>query len=83
MDQLDRISQIIEEYDSQGFHRTGTDTDHESANWLAQKVHNLGLETVHEKFDLNRVIPISCNLTIDNRVIEGLPMFDCIPTDSV
>ena len=82
MDQLDRISQIIEEYDSQGFHRTGTDTDHESANWLAQKVHNLGLETVHEKFDLNRVIPISCNLTIDNRVIEGLPMFDCIPTDS-
>ena len=82
MDQLDRISQIIEEYDSQGFHRTGTDTDHESANWLAQKVHNLGLETVHEKFDLNRVIPISCNLTIDNRVIEGLPMFDCVPTDS-
>jgi hypothetical protein len=49
---------------------------------LAKKVHNLGLETVHEKFDLNRVIPISCNLTIDNRVIEGLPMFDCIPTDS-
>ena len=82
MEQLDRISQIIEEYDSQGFHRTGTDTDHESANWLAQKVHNLGLETVHEKFDLNRVIPISCNLTIDNRVIEGLPMFDCVPTDS-
>ena len=82
MEQLDRISQIIEEYDSQGFHRTGTDTDRESANWLAKKVHNLGLETVHEKFDLNRVIPISCNLTIDNRVIEGLPMFDCIPTDS-
>ncbi len=80
MTQLKRIAKTIEEYDSQGFHRTGTKIDHESANWLARKVHEIGLETIHEKFAVRRVVPKYCYLKVKDRQIQGLPMFDCLYT---
>ena len=57
MDQRERISRIIKEYDSQGWHRTGTKTDHESAGWLADKVQELGLDVEAERFKLAGSIP--------------------------
>jgi len=37
-DRLDRVSRIIEAYDGQGIHRTGTDIDNVSAMWLVEQV---------------------------------------------
>ena len=76
MDQKQRIARIIREYDGQGWHRTGTQTDHESARWLAAQVGDLGLEVELEGFELSRIDPdVSC-LEVAGQQIVGLPMFD-------
>ncbi|MBS96006.1 MAG: hypothetical protein FI695_07190 [SAR202 cluster bacterium] len=79
--QSQRISTIIQEYDSQGYHRTGTVTDHLSANWLIDKIRSIGLSAMKESFSLNRVNPITSHIKINDSIIEGLPMFDCLYTD--
>ncbi|MBA66323.1 MAG: hypothetical protein CL756_00170 [Chloroflexi bacterium] len=79
--QSQRISTIIQEYDSQGYHRTGTVTDHLSANWLIDKIRSIGLSAMKEAFSLNRVNPITSHIKINDSIIEGLPMFDCLYTD--
>ena len=76
MSQMERIAQTIREYDAQGWHRTGTVTDHESAEWLIDKVRDLGLNAKAEGFTLSRIDPESCYLEVDGRRIIGLPMFD-------
>ena len=79
--QSHRISSIIQEYDSQGYHRTGTITDHLSADWLIDRISSIGLSATKEVFHLNRVNPITSNIKINDSIIEGLPMFDCLYTD--
>ena len=76
LDQKRRIARIVREYDAQGWHRTGTETDHESARWLADKGRELGLDAVLEPFSLSRIDPELCYLEVDGRRIEGLPMYD-------
>ena len=76
MNQNQRISKIIQEFDAQGWHRTGTETDHQSARWLAEKGSALDLELELERFEFNRVVPKECYLEVDGRRIQGLPFFD-------
>ena len=76
MDRLERIDRIIQEYDSQGWHRTGTLSDHESADWLLGKVLEEGLLAEKERFELPMVVPGDCYLQVGDRVIPGLPMYD-------
>ncbi len=76
MDQKERIAQAIREFDSQGWHRTGTSVDHQSAHWLAGKVREIGPEPNLEPFGLSRVDPQDCYLEVDGSRIPGLPMFD-------
>jgi hypothetical protein len=75
------IAEIIEEYDSQGFHRTGTVVDRVSALWLVGRIQQLGLEAVLEKFPLSRVDPVQAYIQIGERRVEGVPMFDGTFTD--
>ncbi len=72
----DRIARIISEYDVQGWHRTGTDVDLESAHWLAELVRESGAEPSLEMFTLDRVIPEPSYIEAGDRRIEGLPLFD-------
>jgi hypothetical protein len=78
---VDRTSRIIKDYDSQGCHRTRTNTDHLSAGWLIDKINGIGISADKESSPLNHVNPISSYLKINNSVIKGLPMFDCLYTD--
>jgi hypothetical protein len=71
-----RIGAIIRAYENQGFHRTGTEVDRISGEWLANEVRRIGLEPAHEEFLLNRVDPVGASLVVDERTIEGLPLFD-------
>jgi hypothetical protein len=77
-----RIGAVIHAYEEQGFHRTGTDVDRMSGNWLANEVRQIGLEPTLEKFSLNRVDPVGASLVVDGREIEGLPLFDGAFTNS-
>jgi hypothetical protein len=71
-----RIGSVIHAYEEQGFHRTGTDVDRMSGDWLANEVRQIGLEPTLEEFSLSRVDPVGASLVVNDRRIEGLPFFD-------
>jgi len=73
-----RVAGVIHASDTQGNHRTGTDVDNASAEWLANRVRQLGANANPslEPFTLNRVDPQSCYLRIGGRRIDGVPAFD-------
>ena len=77
-----RIGTVIRAYEEQGFHRTGTTADEVSGDWLANEVRQIGLEPVREKFSLSRVDPVGASLVVNDRSIEGLPLFDGTFTSS-
>src|SRR6266403_2442787 len=59
-----RLGAVVEAYDSQGSHRSGTDVDHRSAEWLIDCARRLGVEAALEPFALNRIDPQSCFLRV-------------------
>jgi hypothetical protein len=71
-----RIGTVIRTYEAQGFHRTGTDVDRVSGDWLADEVRQIGAEPTLEEFPLSRVDPVAASLVLNDRKIEGLPFFD-------
>lgn len=77
-----RIGRVIQEYDLQGWHRTGTAVDADSARWLADWVRSNGLEPVLEPFTLDRIDPVQTYLEVDGQRIEGLPFFESSFTDA-
>lgn len=76
MDQRERIGKIIQEYDAQGWHRTGTETDRVSARWLGQQVLDRGLEPALEPVSLSRIVPRLCYIEVGDSHVNGLPLFD-------
>ena len=54
-DQQQRISDIIREYSEQGIHRTATDVDSFSAQWLANRIMQIGARASFRPFSLNQV----------------------------
>ena len=76
VEQIQRISKMIQEFDAQGWHRTGTIADQESAKWLVDMGQHLGVDLTLERFHLNRVAPRECYLEVGERIIQGLPIFD-------
>lgn len=77
-----RIEQIFKDYDEQGFHRTGTETDTRNAHWLVETIKRMGQTPRLVSFPFSRIDPIKTTLRVGNREIEGIPYFDCEFTDS-
>jgi hypothetical protein len=71
-----RIGIVVRTYEAQGFHRTGAAVDQLSGDWLADEVRRIGLEPAREEFPLSRVDPVRASLVVNDREIEGLPLFD-------
>ena len=76
-----RVSGIIETYDRQGFHRTGTAVDQQSAEWLIAEVRRAGLAPVREPYSCSRIDPNTGLFLADGRRVVGLPLFDGAFTD--
>ena len=72
----DRLAKVIQAYDAQGNHRTGTAVDNASGEWLAGQVREYGVSASLEPFALSRVDPLSCHLEARGRRIDGVPLFD-------
>ena len=70
MDRSQRIERIIREYDAQGWHRTGTAVDHESAQWLADLVSETGVDVSLEPFELSRIDPGECYLEVGGVTVQ-------------
>ena len=80
--QKHRISKIIQTYDNQGIHRTGTEGDINNAQWLADEIKSLGLQPIMDGFNINRLDTIEASLKIEERKINDIPMFDSIINDN-
>src|SRR6267378_1608259 len=76
-----RVATVIQAYDAQGNHRTGTGVDKMSGEWLAGEVRRLGVSPSLEPFTFSRVDPQLCYLRIGGRRIDGVPLFDSGFTD--
>lgn len=76
----ERITRYISEYSAQGIHRTGTETDQDSATWMADIIAELGCEPSFNEFTFPRVIIETAELQFDGQVIQGVPLFDCTYT---
>jgi hypothetical protein len=77
-----RIARVIRDYEQQGIHRTATAVDRESGDWLASQVRDAGLTASRETFNISRIDPLTASLTIENRRIDGVPLFDGGFTDA-
>src|SRR5215471_21648766 len=77
-----RVASLLEAFDAQGNHRTGTAVDNASAEWLADQVRQLGIEPSLEPFTLSRVDPQLAYARIATRRIDGVPMFDAAFTSA-
>lgn len=71
-----RIARIIQEYDAQGLHRTGTDVDDASGAWLQDQARAAGAMAALERFRLGRVELHACTIGVGGKTVEGLPLFD-------
>src|SRR5262249_60672968 len=71
----ERVASLLQAYDAQGNHRTGTEVDNTSARWLADQVQRLGIEPSLEPFALNRVDPQSAYVRIGDHRLHGVPRF--------
>ena len=71
-----RIAATLQAYDAQGNHRTGTEVDAASAEWLAEQARALGVKPSLESFRLSRVVPRSCYVRVGDRRADGVPVFD-------
>src|SRR5262249_35811880 len=70
------VASLLEAFDGQGNHRTGTAVDNASAEWLADQIRQLGVEPSLEPFPLSRIDPQLAYARIANRRLDGVPMFD-------
>jgi len=75
-----RIARVIQEFDAQGWHRTGTTIDAESAVWLVAELRASGLDAHTEGYSFERFVPGDAWIEVDGARIGGLPMFDAPPT---
>jgi|TARA_B110000467_G_scaffold161259_1_gene181999 hypothetical protein len=75
------IAEIIREYAEQGIHRTGTDVDNQSADWLMQKIEMLDVAATDTAFEFQRLQPITTQLSIADAIVLGEPLYDCQYTD--
>ena len=71
-----RIARVIEEYDLQGWHRSGTEVDGASARWLADRVAGCGLEPTLERVPFDRLDPGLASVETGGRRAAGVPLFD-------
>ena len=71
-----RVATVLQAFDAQGNHRTGTAADKASAEWLADQVRQLGIVASLEPFAIRRIDPQLAYVRIGNRRIDGVPLFD-------
>lgn len=73
-----RIARALEQYDAQGWHRTGTPVDAASAAWFVETVREIGAAAALEEFAIDRVDPLVATVETQGRRIVGLPIFDAL-----
>jgi hypothetical protein len=78
----DRAHAALDAYDAQGVHRTATDVDRASGDWLRGEAERAGGVARLEGFPVDRLDVREAFVEIEGRRITGLPFFDGGFTDA-
>lgn len=78
----ERIVQDITAWDAIEDHRTGTQGDGRTAEWLAEAIRGAGLEPDIVRFPFERKVLHECRITVGGQSADGVPLFDGAFTDS-
>lgn len=73
---LDRIEADIRAWDAITDHRTGTDGDHRTAQWLADVIRAAGAEPHLDSFAFRRRVLHECAVSSGGERAAGVPLFD-------
>ena len=73
---MDRVARAAAEYSAQGWHRTGTGVDDNSARWLIEQLASVGVEGELEPVPIQRLDTEACHVEADGIRVPGLPLFD-------
>jgi len=73
---LQRIADVIAEYDAQGEHRSGTVVDEASARWAVRELAGAGLSGRLERFDFERFVQRRADVICGGERRHGLAAFD-------
>ena len=77
-----QIESDIRGWDALPEHRTGTDGDDATAQWLAGLLRDAGAEPHIDAFPFARRVLTDCSIEIDGRSVPGVPLFDGGTTDA-
>jgi hypothetical protein len=76
-----RLAMLVQEYDRQGTHRTGTRGDLLSAQWLSTQMQAWRVSAQLEPFAFPRVEVANAYLQERTRRLDGVPLYDATFTD--
>jgi hypothetical protein len=77
-----RLSKDIQSWDAIGDHRTGTEGDGLTAEWISSELRQIGLEPVSDWFDFQRRVLHECYVACGDERADGVPLFDGGFTDA-
>jgi hypothetical protein len=75
-DRRERLAQTIRTYQLYGAHRTATDVDNDSGQWLAGEASRLGADVTTHSFSLERIVLDASYVEAGGVRREALPFFD-------
>lgn len=75
-DLSEAITTDIRGWDAIDDHRTGTDGDRQTAQWLADSIRAAGLEPYQDAFALRRWVLRDCAVAVNGDAVAGVPLFD-------
>jgi hypothetical protein len=75
-EQRERIADVFRTYQLQGGHRTATDTDNDSGEWLAGEASRAGADVTPQQFEIDRVDLRGSFVESGGTRREALPFFD-------
>ena len=78
-----RLSLLLQEFDRQGTHRTGSRGDLVSGQWLTTELQRWRVSATLEPFTFPRTDITNAYLQLRERRIDGLPLFDAPFTDDL
>lgn len=71
-----QLEQDIRGWDSIVDHRTGTEGDNLTAEWLADEIRVAGVEPMIDTFPFTRRVLHECVVSVGSQRAEGVPLFD-------
>ncbi len=71
----DRMMSDVEHYFDMGIHRTGTDVDRRTSDWLEQRMRSAGLSTRRQRWSIRQYFSEHCGVVLDQDELEAFPIW--------